>query len=84
MKEKVLVRVGVPMADIAFDMRIPYDLSAATTAGMAADMLNSLAGRRLPLNPVPVLWYGKTGKVLEDAKTIREYEITDSDILLLI
>lgn len=84
MKEKTLVRIQVPMADAAFDVRVPYDLPVATASEMVANMFKSISESKLPLSASPVLWYPKKGIALEGSRTIREYEITDSDLLLLV
>lgn len=84
MKEKTLVRINVPMADMAFDVRVPYDLPAVTVSAMVANMFSKISDNRLPLSACPVLWYPKKGIALEGERTMREYEITDSDLLLLI
>ena len=34
MNDKLLIRVSIPIADIAYDFRIPYDLTAGTVANM--------------------------------------------------
>ena len=84
MKEKILIRVNVPMADIAFDVRVPYDITAGVAAEMISGMFRSVVESELPLSAFPVLWYPKAGMILEGGRTVREYGITDSDMLLLI
>ena len=84
MKEKILVRVNVPMADVAFDVRIPYDITAGVAAEMMSRMFRSITEAELPLSAFPVLWYPKAGMILDGGRTVREYGITDSDMLLLV
>lgn len=84
MKDKVLVRVSMPMADMAYDIRIPYDLKCATVTEMIAEMFKNLNRGNLPIGNTPLLWFTREDCVLDDTKTLREYGITDSDMLLLI
>ena len=84
MKEKVLVRVKLPMADMAFDVRIPYDISVAVAAKMIAKMFKQITREDLPISKEPILLKAPIGELIDGTKTIRESGITDSDLLLLI
>ena len=84
MKDKVLVRVMIPMGDIAYDIRVPYDLKCAVVTEMIAEMFKTLNQGDLPIGDSPLLWLIKDDCMLDDTKTFREFRITDSDMLLLI
>ena len=86
MKDKVLVRVIVPMGDLAMDFRIPYDLDAAVVTDMLVQMLQRLRENeeKPPIGQPAVLWWKRKGKLLDGGATLREYGVTDSEQLLLI
>lgn len=84
MNDKVLIRVSIPIADIAYDFRIPYDLTAGTTARVVTDMIRQIASNPIPLSEDPVLWEYSRGEVLNAQKTIREIGIENGAMLLLV
>lgn len=84
MKDKVLIRISVPMADMAYDFRVPLDLPLGTVSEMITGMLRNATEEQIPLSNVPLLWCAKTGIMPDRRKTIRELGLTDSDMLLLI
>ena len=83
MKEKVLIRISVPMGDKAFDIRVPYDMDCGIVTDVIAEMFNRV-DKEIPLGRPAVLWWKKKRIQLEDGRTLREYGITDSEQLLLI
>ena len=86
MKEKVLVRISLPMGDMAYDVRLPYDVDCAVAAGIISEMFKKVTESNEP-SPVsfsPALWWKSKGVSLHEGKSLREYGITDSDQLLLI
>ena len=84
MKDKVLVRIDVPIANAAYDLKIPCDLTAGTTANVITGMIRDTGGGSVPLSASPVLWQAERGVPLDAQKTIRENGIEDGALLLLI
>lgn len=84
MKDKVLVRICIPMADIANDFFIPRDICCGVAAKILSDMIKKNYQQDIPISDVPLLWYAKENTLLDEAKSFREIGITDSDMLLLI
>lgn len=84
MKDKVMVRINVPIANAAYDLKIPCDLTVGTTAGVITDMIRQAGGNSVPLSTAPVLWQAEKGVPLDSQKTIRENGIEDGALLLLI
>jgi len=84
MKDKVLVRVRLPMADLNYDVRLPADIPVSRVTDTLLQTLQSLQKSPLPVKDRPVLWSMKNAKPLETDKTLRELGVTDSDMLFMI
>lgn len=83
-KEKVMVRVTVPMANISYDLKIPRDLTSHSVTGTVIALFKQKNGYDFPLSEMPSLWRKKDGTELDSSCTVRELGITDSEELLLI
>ena len=84
MKEKVLVRISVPIANLTYDIKIPYDLSVRTASQVITRLIKSQSEEAVPLSKIPVLWKSSDGSEPEQSKTIREIGTRDGDLFLLI
>ena len=84
MKDKVLIRVDVPIANAAYDLKVPCDLTVGTTAKVITDMIRGIGGNGVPLSTAPVLWRAEKGVPLDAQKTVRENGVEDGSRLLLI
>ena len=84
MKDKVLVRINVPIANAAYDLKIPCDLTVGTTADVITGIIRDAGGDSVPLSTAPVLWQAERGVPLDAQKTVRENGIEDGALLLLI
>ena len=84
MKDKVFVRVSLPMADLNYDVRLPADVSVSRVTDTLFKTFQSLHSSPLPVRERPVLWSMKNVTPLDMEKTLREQGVTDSDMLLMI
>lgn len=84
MKEKVMVRISIPVANLSYDMRIPYDLTVGTASQVISRMIKHQSENIVPLSKTPVLWKSNNGKKIDQSKTIREIGTKDGDMFLLI
>ena len=84
MKDKVLVRVRLPMADLNYDVRLPADISVSRITDTLYKTVQSLQKTPLPVKKRPILWSMKSISPLQTDKTLREQGVTDSDMLFLI
>lgn len=84
MKDKTLVRVTFTMADLQYDFRLPCDVSVQKITRTLTGMMQEMSANKLTFLEEPLLWSAKTGKPLSLNKTLREQEISDSDMLYLI
>ena len=84
MKDKVFVRVSLPMADLNYDVRLPADVSVSRVTDTLFKTFQSLHSSPLPVREKPVLWSMKNVTPLDREKTLREQGVTDSDMLLMI
>lgn len=84
MEDKILVRVRMPIADVSQDVRIPLNLTVSTVSEMLAQMFIQSCQRPLPMCERPTLWLSSAENPLDEAMTIRELGIADSDELFLI
>ena len=84
MNEKVLVRVKLPMADMAYDARIPLDVSAGIAVRMLIEMFEKLRETKLPVSASPALWMAGTGRQLDSSATLRELCVKDGDLLMIL
>lgn len=84
MKEKVFVRLQLPIADQHYDVRLPFDSSVGLITDTLVRMLELRQPRGLSLQKHPMLWSAREGKPLEGDRTLREQGILDSDLLYLI
>ncbi|WP_369413332.1 EsaB/YukD family protein [Aristaeella hokkaidonensis] len=84
MKEKVLIRISVPIANRSYDMKIPYDLTVGTASQVITKLVKSQSEDMLPLSKTPVLWTSDNGSELDRSKTIREIGTKDGDMFLLL
>ena len=84
MKEKVLIRISVPIANRSYDMKIPYDLTVGTASQVITKLVKSQSEDMLPLSKTPVLWTSDNGSELDRSKTIRETGTKDGDMFLLL
>ena len=83
MKEKVMVRINIPFANLAYDMKIPCDLSVGTASQVISDIIKSIGDDEIPFSTMPVLWNSDTGTILDQSKTIREIGTKDGDCFIL-
>lgn len=84
MKEKVLIRVEVPLADEACDFRVPYDLPCVTVADMITGMFQKMNRNCLPIHDPPFLWHERNHAALDEARTLREQGVMDSDLIVMV
>ena len=84
MKDKVFVRVSLPMADLNYDVRLPADVSVSRVTDTLFKTFQSLHSSPLPVREKPVLWSMKNVTPLDREKTLREQGVTDSDMLLML
>ena len=84
MKDKVLIRVEVPLAEEACDFRVPYDLKGSTVVDIIAGMFQQMNRNCLPIHDPPVMWHARDGKKIDESRTLREQNVMDSDLILLI
>ena len=84
MKEKVLVRINVPIANLSYDIKIPYELTIGTASQVITRLIKSQNEDAVPLSAIPVLWKSSDGRELDQSKTIREIGTKDGDMFLLI
>lgn len=84
MKEKVLVRIVFSMADLQYDFRLPCDVAVWQITNTLVSMVQEMSVNKLAFQAQPLLWSARTGKPLSLNKTLREQEISDSDMLYLI
>ncbi len=84
MKEKVFIRLQLPIADRSYDVRLPFDAAADTITDTLVKMLRSQQPQGLALQNSPMLWSAREGRPLAADRTLREQGILDSDLLYLI
>lgn len=84
MKEKVHVRVRLPLADCQYDVRLPADSQVEALTQTLVSMLQKHNTAPLLLQQKPTLCSAKTGEKLNAELTLREQGIKNSDLLLLI
>lgn len=84
MKEKILVRIVFAMADLQYDFRLPCDVAVQQITNTLVPMIREMSVNKLTFLAQPLLWSARTGKPLSLNKTLREQEISDSDMLYLI
>ena len=84
MKEKVMVRIQVPIANLSYDMKIPYDLTAGTASQVISGMIRQQSEGIIPLSKHPVLWRSDRGTEVDQSQTIREIGTKDGDMFLLL
>ena len=84
MKEKVLVRIDIPVAGLSYDMKIPLDLTVGTASQVITKLVRSQSEDTIPLSKAPVLWKSDSGRELDQAQTIREIGTRDGDMFLLL
>lgn len=84
MKDKVLVRVQIPMAGLNYDVRLPADISVSRVTDTLYRMVSGLHKSELPIGQKPCLWLQKNACALDTEKTLREQGVTDSDMLFMI
>ena len=84
MREKVLIRVEVPLAGEACDFRVPYDIQCAAVVDIIAGMLQKMNRNSLPIHNPPVLWHARNRAKLDETRTLREQNVMDSDLVLII
>lgn len=84
MKDKVLVRIAFSMADLQYDFRLPCDVAVRQITNTLVPMVQEMSVNKLAFQAQPLLWSARTGKPLSLNKTLREQEISDSDMLFLI
>jgi hypothetical protein len=84
MKEKVFVRLQLPIANRSYDVRLPYDAAAGIITDTLVKMLRSQQPQELPLQASPMLWSAREGKPLAADRTLHEQGILDSELLYLI
>lgn len=84
MKDKVHVRVRLPLADCQYDFRLPAGARVDQLTGTLVAMLEKAAPGPLMLQPEPSLWLAREGTKLNAGMSLQEQGIKDSELLFLI